>query len=205
MANKTKKIAINALEKCVKEAVGEPVVTKEWRGINVGIKIRLSLAEMMTFVDGVVKMCFTEDGTQYTPEVLDFAIRNNVLEMYANFSLPSNVEKRYELVYGCDVYNTIMETIDRSQFDAMLRAIDEKIEHIAESNIEAITKQINELYASLNNLQERLSAAFDGIDSDTITSLVKAMTDGKFDEEKLVRTYLDVKKKEESATGEPGA
>ena len=205
MANKIKKISINALEKCVKEAAGEPIVTKEWRGINVNIKVRLGLKEMMTFVDGVVKTCFTEDDNQYTPEVLDFAIRSSVLEMYANFTLPTNIEKQYELVYGCDMYETILETIDRSQFDAMLRAIDEKIAHIAASNIEAVTRQVNDVYASLNALEERLSAVFQGIDNDAITGLVGAMADGKFDEEKLVQAYLETKngkKLQEDEAGE---
>ena len=193
MANKIKKISINALEKCVKEAAGEPIVTREWRGINVNIKVRLGLQEMMTFVDGVVKTCFTENDNQYTPEVLDFAIRSSVLEMYANFTLPTNIEKQYELLYGCDMYGTILETIDRSQFDAMLRAIDEKIAHIAASNIEAVTRQVNDVYASLNALEERLSAIFQGIDNDAITGLVGAMADGKFDEEKLVHAYLEAK------------
>lgn len=199
MANKIKKISINALEKCVKEAVGEPIVTKEWRGININIKTRLGLMEMMTFVDGVVKTCFTDNDTRYTPEVRDFAIRCSVLEMYANFTLPNNVEKRYELAYGCDAYKTIMESIDMSQFDAMLRAIDDKVEHLAEANIEAVTRQVNELYASLSALEERLSTVFQGIDKETITQLVGAMTDGKFDEERLVHAYLETKNGTEQA------
>lgn len=199
MANKIKKISVNALEKCVKEAVGEPIVTKEWRGININIKTRLGLVEMMTFVDGVAKTCFTDNDARYTPEVRDFAIRCSVLEMYANFTLPNNVEKRYELAYGCDAYKTIMESIDMSQFDAMLRAIDDKVEHLAEANIEAVTRQVNELYASLSALEERLSTVFQGIDKETITQLVGAMTDGKLDEERLVHAYLETKNGTEQA------
>lgn len=204
MANKIKRIPINALEKCVKEAAGEPIVTREWRGINVNIKVRLGLQEMMTFVDGVVKTCFTENDNQYTPEVLDFAIRSSVLEMYANFTLPSNIGKQYELVYGCDVYGTILETIDRNQFDAMLRAIDVKIAHFASANIEAVTRQVDDVYASLNALEERLSAVFQGIDNDAITGLVGAMADGKFDEEKLVQAYLETKNGKKQREDEAG-
>lgn len=204
MANKTKKISINALEKCVKEATAEPVVTKEWRGINVNIKYRLGLNEMMAFVDGVVKTCFTEADNQYIPEVLDFAIRSSVLSMYANFTLPANIERQYELVYGCDVYATILESIDRNQFDAMLRAIDVKIAHVASANIEAVTRQVNDVYASLNALEERLSAVFQGIDKDAITGLVGAMADGKFDEEKLVQAYLETKNGKQSQEDKAG-
>lgn len=205
MANKNNRISVNSLEKCVKEAVAEPTVTKEWRGINFNIKIRLGLKEMMTFVDGVVKTCFTQDGTQYTPEVLDFAIRCSVLEMYANFALPTNIEHRYELVYGCDAFQIILDTIDRAQFDSMLRAIDVKIAHIANAKIEAITNQVNELYAALSSLEERLGSAFNGIDNDTISNLAKALSDGKFDERKLVHAYMDAKntvERVEEKTGE---
>lgn len=196
MTTKTKRVSINTLERCVKEAVGSPIVTKEWRGINVNIKVRLGLQEMMTFVDGVVKTCFTEGGKRYTPEVLDFAIRSSVLEMYANFALPSNIEKQYELVYGCDVYSIILQTIDRSQFDAMLHAIDEKIEHIALANIEAVTLQVNEIYASLSALETRLSSIFQNIDKKDIERLLGAMADGKFDEEQLVHAYFEAKNDE---------
>lgn len=197
MANKIKKISINTLEKCVAEASGEPTVTIEWHGIAVAVKRRLGLMEMMTFVDGVVKSCFTSGGVEYTPEVLDFATRCSILEMYANFSLPANVERRYELVYECgDLYQIILDNIDRLQFDDILRSIDDKIAHIAEANIEAITRQMNELYAAFERLQERLSTAFEGIDKETIDNLVGAISDGKFDEEKLVDTYFAKKRNE---------
>lgn len=193
MANKIKKISINTLEKCVKEAAGEPFVTREWRGIDVDIKVRLSLMEMMTFVDGVVKSCFTEQSAEYMPEIQDFAIRCSVLETYANFTLPSNIEKRYELAYGCDVYDVILSVIDRAQFDTIMRAIDEKISHLADANIEAINRQVNELYASLSSLEERLSEAFRGIDNESLSGLVDAISNGKLDEEKLVQAYFDAK------------
>lgn len=190
MANKVKKISINELEKCVEEAMRGRTIRRDWRGIFVTIRPQLSLMEMLSFVDGVVKTCFLEADSRYMPELRDFAIRCSVLEMYANFTLPENVEKRYELVYGCDVYSLILESIDRSQFDAMLAAIDEKIGHMADANIEAVTRQVNELYAALYDLEEKLSAAFEGIDSDSISGLVSAISDGRFDADKIMQAYM---------------
>jgi len=191
---KVKKVSINALEKCVEESAPS-IVNVEWRGIEVTITRRLSLSDMMKFVDGVTNLCFSDDGT-YMPEIKDFATRCNVLEMYANFTLPSNIEKRYELVYACDVYATIMGSIDRTQFEVMLAAIDDKIDNRAQANVEAINRQMNELYAAFENLESRLSAVFDGIDGDTMKQLIGAMSNGKLDEQKLMDAYLDAKKSE---------
>ena len=126
MAIKVKKVSINALEKCVQEMNVENITEHEWNGITFSLKHRLGLMEMMTFVDGVVKSCFAGDGAQYTPEVLDFAIRCSLLEIYANFTLPAKVEHRYDIVYGCgDLFAIILENIDRVQYDDILRSIDE--------------------------------------------------------------------------------
>ena len=193
---KIKKISINALEKCVEESAPS-VVNIEWRGLDVTVSRRLGFADMMKFVDGVVNLCFSDDGT-YLPEIMDFAIRCNVLEMYANFTLPSNIEKRYELVYACDAYSAIMGAIDRNQFDVMMRAIEDKADNRAQANIEAINRQMNELYAAFENLESRLSTVFDGIDGDTMKQLIGAMSNGSLDETKLMNAYMESKKPEDT-------
>lgn len=196
MADKVKEISINAMERVIKES-GENIVTKDWHGNELVIKRRLGLMEMMSFVDGVVKTCFTGDEQRYTPEVRDFAIRCSVLESYANFRLPDNIEKRYEFVYGCDAVKCVIDEIDMPQFDRMLDAIDEKIQYVADVHIEAINQKMNELYASFEALEERLSTVFGGIDEEGMANIVKALQSGNLDEERLVNAYFDARDKYE--------
>ncbi|MBR1525582.1 MAG: hypothetical protein IJ640_02865 [Prevotella sp.] len=196
MADKVKNISINAMERVVKES-GDTVITKEWHGSELVIQRRLGLLDMMSFVDGVVKTCFTGDEHKYTPEVRDFAIRCSILEMYANFTLPQNVEKRYEFVYGCDAVDNVVQEIDATQFDLILQAIDEKIQFVADAHIEAINQQMNELYASFAELENHLSAVFEGVDADGMANIVKALQSGNLDEEKLVNAYFDARDKYE--------
>lgn len=196
MADKVKNIPINAMERVVKES-GDTIITKEWHGNELVIQRRLGLMDMMSFVDGVVKTCFTGDEHKYTPEVRDFAIRCSILEMYANFTLPQNVEKRYEFVYGCDAVDSVVQEIDATQFDLILQAIDEKIEYVADAHIEAINQQMNELYASFAELENRLSSVFEGVDGDGMANIVKALQSGNLDEEKLVNAYFDARDKYE--------
>lgn len=202
MVTKVKRISINALEKVISENVGEPVVTREWNDLQIVIKHRLCLKEVMSFVDGIVKSCFDDDGT-YLPEILDFATRCSVLETYANLSLPRNVEDKYQLVYAFDGYDMILKEIDATQWNAMMVAINKKIEHLASANISAITSQFNDLYSSIGSLEERISEVFNGIDGDTMKNLVVAMADGKLDEDKLVQAYMKAKNDDENAGNDP--
>lgn len=196
MADKVKRISINAMESVVKES-GDNIVTKNWHGYELIIKRRLGLMEMMRFVDGVVKTCFTGDEHRYTPEVRDFALRCSILEEYANFTLPQNIEKRYEFVYGCDAVDAVIPEIDDIQFNLILDAIDEKIDFVADAHIEAINQQMNELYSAFEELENRLSTVFAGIDEEGMAGIMNALRSGTLDEEKLVNAYFDARDKYE--------
>lgn len=193
MSNKIKKISINALEKSIGDI--NQYVTTEWHGLEIIIKKRLTLKEMMLFVDSVVKVCFTSDDNTYMPEIKDFAIRSNILEMYSNLTLPLDIAKKYNIIYDCDLVEIILENINRVQFGKMIEAIDEKIEHLANSNIKAITTQMNELYSSLAGMENKMKEIFGVLDKKDIDALLSAITNNKLDESKLMAAYIQQKNK----------
>lgn len=191
MAAKIKKISINALEKCLAE-ITDDVSTFEWRGIEISVRRRLSLQQMLLFVTNVTSLCFTDAG-EYIPEVKDFAIRSNMLEVYANFTLPQNAEKKYEMVMKCDIFPLIYERIDGNQFKDILWSIDEKLDYVASSHIEAVTKQIEDIYSAFNGLEEKMSAIFEGMDKETFNAIANVLTQSGVDEEKLMTAYINAK------------
>lgn len=171
----------------------ESVVEAEWRGIQVKINRLLPLSGVLKFVDAVAESCFMADTGTYIPEIKDFAIRCCILTMYANFELPEDLEQKYNLVYASDAVSFVEERIDSSQFNQMMIAIDRKIEHRAQSNIEALNKQMNEVVAGFNALEETLGEVFRGIDGDTISKIADAISNGAFDENKLVQAIVNSK------------
>lgn len=189
MANKTKKISINALEKATKENYS-PTATVEWCGLGVVIKRNLTLSEMRIFVDSVVKACFSEPVGVYMPELKDYAIRAMAIELYTNLSTPSDLHKKYDLLYSSDIWHIVLSNIDQDQFNEMLAAIDEKIRNIASANVSLINKQVSDLYSSIENIQTQLSSLFDGIGADDVRNLVGAIANGGIDEEKLIKAYM---------------
>lgn len=189
---KIKKVSINAMDKIIKET-NNPVEVFEWQGIEVTVTNTLSLTKMLEFVNNVVESCFTADEGRYMPEVKDFVIKSNVLEMYANFNLPSNLDHRYEIIYNTDVFEAVLDRINSTQFKEMLNAIEHKLDNMAQANIEQINRQMGEIYANLDNMQEQFANIFDGIDSGDMSKLVSALAGGKFDEEKIVDMYINKK------------
>lgn len=187
---KTKKISIGTFDKIVKDTY-TPTEVVEWNGTEVIIKRSLSFTEMITFVNNVVKTCFSSENGEYIPEVKDFIIKTCILDMYANFSLPDNIEHKYNLIYNSNAVQVVLNYINRQQFEEILQSIDDKIDHIAQANIEATTKQMNELYSSLNNLQSQFSEIFAGIKSEDMSGLLKAVSENKIDENKLVKAYVE--------------
>ncbi len=186
------KISINALERVIDENAESNEKVIEWNGIEVKVKKRLGLKEVLSFVSDVSKACFAADTKEYLPEVKDFAVRCCVLEYYSNFRLPSNIEKRYDVVYACDAFDTVLGLIDGNQFSLMIDAIEEKINNIANSNISLINAQAEKVYASISSIEEKLSSVFNGIDVEKIPAFINAVSENGVDEKKIMSAYLEM-------------
>ena len=189
MADKIKKISINAIEKVTKENYS-PTVTVEWNGLSVVVKRHLNLSEMLVFVDGVTRSCFGADDSTYRPELKDYAVRCIAIELYTNINTPLDIHKKYDLLYSSDIWRVVLENRDPEQFCQMLSAIDKKIDNIAAANISVINKQMTDLYSSMENIQDQLKSMFDGIGAEDIKNLVGAISSSGIDEEKLMKAYI---------------
>lgn len=185
-----KKISISTFEKIMKET-HTATQNVEWNGVEITIKHTLSFKDFLTFVDSVVKSCFSIDNNSYLPEIKDFSIRCCVLEMYANFAMPVNVERKYDLVYCTDAVDVVMSKINMTQFNVIMESIDAKIGNIAQANIEAINKQMIEVYSAFENIQNQMSGIFNGVGAEEMNKLIGAISGEAFDEHKLVQAYID--------------
>jgi hypothetical protein len=189
---KTKRISVNTLERIEKETY-TPCHAFDWNGVEIIVTRTLSLKEMLDFVNGAVKSCFMADNT-YAPEIMDFAIKVSVLEKYANFTLPRNVESQYDMVYHTDAVDRVLEHVNYRQYQEICDSICAKVEHIAQANVSAINKQLNDVCASFNKLQEDISRVFSGIGSGEIKAMADAVSNGVLDEQKLVNAYIELTK-----------
>ncbi len=195
MQKKSKKLTVKELRQAI-ASQEENTKTISWCGLNLKINHCISLENMFEFVDSVVKSCFNDEDNSFLPEAKDFAIRVYTVEFYSNISLPSSVQEKYNILYRTDLVNTIKDNIDDAQFHSILQSINEKISYIAQTNIEMITKQVNNLYESLNNLSEQFENIYKGVDETSLNKVINILGNGGFDEDKLVEAIISHSTKE---------
>lgn len=186
---KNRRISINAMDSIMKTQY-ENITTECWNEIDITIKRTISLGDMLSFVNDVVVSCFQDNG-EFMPEVLDFAIRSNIILKYSNVSLPDNLEHRYAILYCTDIVNFIRGYTDQEQVDEIINAIHRKVDYLCNTNVRAIQSKLNELISSFDNLQSKTADVFNNISSDDVAKLASVLSSGELSEEKIVAAYMD--------------
>lgn len=198
MAKADKKVSIALFDKIVKEQF-QNEATIEWYDAQLRVKYALPLTDMLAFVDDVVGSCF-HDKLGYMPEVKDFAIKTNILSRYANFSLPDNLEHRYQLVYMTDAVDAVCAAIDGTQLQEIVNSINSKIRFLCDSKATMIQERINDVLNTMEEMRDNTKSIFDGITQDDLKNLMGAITSNGMDEQKLVQAYIEqAKSKDEQA------
>lgn len=205
MAKTEKKVSIALFDKIAKEHFDNNA-TIQWCGTEVKVKRSLSLMEVLAFVDDVVESCF-HDQYGYMPEVRDFVIKSNILSRYANFSLPDNLEHRYQMVYFTDAVDTVCEVINTTQLQEIVDAIDKKIRFNCNTRTAEIQKRIEQVVETIEDMSRQTEALFSGLTKDDMQTLMSAIAESGLDEQKIVKAYMEQKKaaQQEGATDGPSA
>ena len=198
MAKTDKKVSIALFDKIAKEQF-QNEATIEWHDAQLRVKYALSLKDILAFVDDVVGSCF-HDKLGYMPEVKDFAIKSNILSRYSNFTLPDNLEHRYQLVYTTDAVETVCAAIDGTQLQEIVNAINSKIRFLCDSKATMVQERINDVLNTMEEMRDNTKSIFEGITQDDLKSLMSAITSSGLDEQKLVHAYIEqTKNKDEQA------
>lgn len=202
MSKKTTYISINKLESTMQNNI----ITVPMDGrpeIEITIRRVLPLQEVFQFVEDVVSSCFDMDAGRYIPEIKAFVIRSSVLSRYANFTLPKDPEKQYELIYNTNAFENVMEYINRAQYDEIIDAIDERIAHELSMMENALTGQTAALTAKIDSFVSDMEEIFGSMDKSDMPALVKNLSNiGKIDEGKLAKAVLDARNENEDITEE---
>lgn len=94
-----------------------------WHGVQVILRKFISFRECVDCVEEVLRI--SDNG--YRAEMVDFALRANVLMLYTNIGLPSDIEAQYRLLYGSDIYHFILANVNEEQVNSIRYAVELRI------------------------------------------------------------------------------
>ena len=190
------KISVNKFENAVKGDF-KAETKLDFYGSELIVKHLISFADSIRFINETVKECFNDETGAYMPEVKEYIIKSNLIEYYTNISLPSDLSKRYALIYGCwDVLeDMIVKNISAIQYEEIINAINEKISTIVDADVDNIYLKMNEMADAVNYITNYIEQIFSGVGKDDIQNIAKAIVEsgGKVDEQKIVDALLSAR------------
>lgn len=154
--------------------------------VAVTVKKRLSLPEVVGFVNNVVAGCIGDNV--YFPEMVSFLVTKNMLFYYAGVETSGELQEQYDFVYSVprDMMIEIVNQIDCDQLEDIKRAIDKKLDYQARRS--ASKSRCDELFDALIRFVENLEKNLDFKD---VKGLMSELAHLKLDNESVMRGVLD--------------
>lgn len=186
--SENKMISISSMDKIVKDV--EDTVQIDYHGESLIVKKFISFTDMAKFVNEVVEGCFDNDRGVYIPEVKTFLAQINTVLYYSNVRLPDDIKHRYDILTKTDLVSVIAGAVDKVQYQAIIRSIEEKIDYRVRTNEQLFNSKLNTAMSTIEMLLNNIKEYFGDISPDDIQKLLSSLADNKLDEEKLVNAYI---------------
>lgn len=198
-----KRVSINKLESAISKEGNIVVETlKGTNDVTFEIMKTIPLSEMIAFVQEVVEACVDSETCEYVAEAYDFALRVGVLTHYANFAMPKDIETRYMLVYGTSAFEQVVQLINRTQFTAIVKAIDKKIAYMLDVITSTAASKIGEVISKFNDIAEIGEKAFGGAEAEEMAKVMKNIAKIKdMKEEDIAKAILQSEDSSETKYG----
>lgn len=153
------------------------------------IKTQLTFAESMKFVNGIIDGVFIQDeegkDIDYSPATLLPLIQSTFVEMYTDYVFEEDFNANFAVYMAVDIDNLIvMNAVNKTQYSAMLEAINEGVQFRKQKLIHNQKSSIDEMFDSLTTLLSTLNTKASELDTKKLEKIIK-----KLNPQELVKAY----------------
>lgn len=134
-----------------------------FKGNDIEVKERLSLAESLTFVDSVVSNVVSVEEKTYTPLFLELSIHSNFITYFTNLEVPHLEELHADSKDYIDLIERVRDSqlFDGTAYDKLITAIDDEIYTkrqmlIHKNSFDDVAESLNTLLSTLNEKAKEL-------------------------------------------------
>lgn len=196
--------AINRYNKVFKNE-GWFNVSLEKDGIELRYKVkpRLSLQEFGETVMQIANTCF--NNGEYRAWIRDYAMRYAIVNAYTNIELGDDTNGNYSFLMNTDIFESVVSYLDSDQFDALITAVDEQIDALADQYNSARKRELDEAITMIRSVQQKYNnvmVMLNEIAGDEIRGLAKQLQDSARDVTDEVAVIREAQAKAEASKGE---
>ena len=168
MAKKNGKVSINKIESLVNKWTSDVVLYDD---VVVTVRKNISFTEQVKMIDDIVHI--VTDG-EYMAASYDYALRKNVVLYFTNITLPDNVDRAFDILFCTDIYDKIIDHIDREQLMSIESAALEQISYVNDTQKSYLMQRIDDLAMNVSRIIDELEPIL--TDPKVISSLVNLNT-----------------------------
>lgn len=119
------KVTANTLKR-IAGVSGKQYKKVQWHSTTITIKQALTIKEYIDTIHSIIQSCMTPEET-CAVELLDFAIRLNIISSYAFVELPESLEDIFYIVYSTDLYDVVLKNVCSSQVESIRDTVNKMI------------------------------------------------------------------------------
>lgn len=93
-----------------------------WHGEELIIKQFLTVHEYVDTIHSILDCCSAPDD-RLAVEMIDFAIRINIISSYVFADMPKDLEKMFYIGYASGLYELVYENANKSQIDSVRESV----------------------------------------------------------------------------------
>lgn len=97
-----------------------------WHSMSIYIRKFIPFNEYVDLVHKIIRECTSPDGS-VALELLDFALRANIIATYAHVELPEDIGDLYDISYLSGLYEMILSTANKGQIRSIISFVDHTI------------------------------------------------------------------------------
>lgn len=165
----------------------------ECNGVKVKVLYTVGVTGVFNIVKRVSELIYGKDG-EFRPEIIEALTKAFIIGEYTDVDISDDIETMFSLVYGTDLYNLVSGKINQSELSMIERAVKSSVDHAIRIESNTVNAKCYEMLVQLSDMYDQLCAIFDSVKNEDVKKVLSALSNGKIDEEKLMKAYLKNKK-----------
>lgn len=165
----------NGSSPCVDDEHTENV-TDSANAVRLNIKYSIGAKKISEISQTVANSVFDEDTGDFIPEYVDFLINVQILEEYAYFRIPRDLEQVYRFIAETDVVDFVKSKINQEELGAIHNGVFRRLEYMKQIYLAEAQNGVARITSKLEEIADNIARNFKNVDVERLISVAEKIS-----------------------------